>query len=299
MLLLSLLVLNPDCARGTEIIEDSQVIVRFDEPLEKAAKALVTIYPIIRKELESKLTWKAEFRPTVILIKENTAFQQAVGNPFVVAVAAPTQNLIVIDYSKMYVKPFTLEVTLKHELCHLLLGHNIRAENLPRWVDEGVCQWASGGMAELIAGDKEPFLKNAVLSGRLIPIRLLGNRFPQERPLLYLAYEESRSMIDYLSAEYGAEGLLRVLKSLEDGDSIEDAIYGAISIRFEEFERKWQAHLRRRVTWLAYLSDNIYGIVLFAAALLTVYGSVRILIKRRARRAVEEDDGDAGEQPHP
>jgi hypothetical protein len=46
--------------------------------------------------------------------------------------------------------PFTLTVTLKHELCHLFLHYLIGGGELPRWFNEGIAQWTSGGIAELM-----------------------------------------------------------------------------------------------------------------------------------------------------
>ena len=90
------------------------------------------------------------------------------GDPLVVAFAVPQRNLIVIDYSKMITHPLSLETTLKHELCHILLHEHIKTEILPRWLDEGLCQWASGGIGEIIMDQKRSRLNRAAFSREFI-----------------------------------------------------------------------------------------------------------------------------------
>lgn len=76
----------------------------------------------------------------MLLIKDGKTFHRIAKNSLIVAIAIPEQYLIVIDYSKVHIHPFTLEVTLKHDVCHLLLHHHIPGDNLPKWLDEGISQ---------------------------------------------------------------------------------------------------------------------------------------------------------------
>ena len=197
-----------------------------------------------------------------------------------------------IDYSKMTTDPFTLEVTLRHELTHLLLHYYISKGNLPKWLDEGVSQWVSGGIAEIMADGRRSVLKEATLSKRFIPIRALTASFPKERKSLLLAYEESKSIVEYISSEFGTGGLRKILDLLRDGDEVDTAIMKALSIPLDELERRWHNYLRKRTTWFTYLSNNIYGILFSIAALLTIYGFIRLLLRRRAYKDEDEDDGD-------
>jgi len=82
--------------------------------------------------------------------------------------AAVRDCRIVIDSSRMNVNPFTLSVTAKHELAHLLLHHKINRTHLPRWLDEGFAQWASDGISEIITGNRT-FLANAVIEKFRLP----------------------------------------------------------------------------------------------------------------------------------
>lgn len=270
------------------IIRNNEIIVQYETPLKNAAKEVENIYPEIKAGLEKTIGWRVTFRPTVLLIKESKTFRKMVGNNQFVAFAVPRKNLIVIDYSKMKTHPFTLGITLRHELCHLLLHHYIREENLPRWLDEGISQWVSGGMAEIIMDTKRSPLKEAVLSGRFIPISTLTEGFPKEEKSLLLAYEESKSIVEYMGREYGSNGVLEVLNNLRNGDDVDAAIQKAFKTPLQELEIKWHKQLGKSITWVTYLSNNLYEILFFLAALITIAGFIRLLMKKRNYK--DDDD---------
>ncbi len=287
--------LTPGYAETTRAIVGRDLVVHFEKPLENGAAEVVSLYHMLKKELENKTGWDVDFRPTVFLVRETSRFQGMVGNSVAVAVAIPQDNLIVIDYSKMNVRPFTLEATLKHELCHLLLERHIEGDHLPRWLNEGYCQWVSGGVSELLTGDRQVNLQKALLSGRLIPLAALGSGFPEAGEGVILAYEQSKSLLDYMNTEFGEQGIHRVLNNLKDGHSVEGAVLQGLSISLGELEDRWRWSLKGRVTWLTYVAHNLYEILFFAAAVLTVYGSVKLVIGRRRRSRLADDEDEDGE----
>lgn len=272
-------------------LRDREVIVLFDEPLRVAAEEAATLYPVLKKELENALARAVNFRPTVVLVKESETFQRMAGTNLIVAFAVPERNLIVIDSSKMRTDPFSIETTMKHELCHLLLHNHIKGENLPRWLDEGICQWVSDGIAEIIMTQKGSILEEAILSGRYISIRALTDRFPRDKRYLVLAYEESKSLVEYMISSFGEEAVLSVLNYLEHGVEMDGAIFRGLSISLDELESRWLHHLKRRITWATYLINHLYEILFFLAAMAMIYGFIRRLRKKRAYRDEEEEDG--------
>jgi len=268
-------------------IQTKEVIVIFEEPLETVAKDVVKIYPAVKADLVATLDWKVNVIPNVILVKDKSTLMRMVGSDIIIAFAIPGRNLIVLDTSRVYTRPFTLEATLKHELCHILLHSNIKDERLPRWLDEGVCQWASGGIAELMADDGDRALTKATISDGVISIGDLI-RFPHDEKSLLLAYEESKSIVEYIVSEYGKQGILQILEYLKEGHSMDDSIQKSLSVSTSELEIKWLAHLKRKHTWFSYLSYNIYTILFSFAAVITVYGFIRLLKKKRAY--VDDDE---------
>jgi hypothetical protein len=120
------------------IIEERHVTVVFDPLLGSAAQDVADIFPHLKANLEREIGWELNLIPSVFLMKDRKLFQRMAESPLTVAFAVPARDLVVIDYTRMLVRPFSLEITLKHELCHLLLHHHIRGHDFPRWLDEGV-----------------------------------------------------------------------------------------------------------------------------------------------------------------
>jgi hypothetical protein len=281
----------------TGSIQTSAVNVVFETPLMPVAREVAEIYPAVSSELSQTFRWEIDFRPEIVLAKDRDTFRKMVGSDSILAFAVPQRNLIVLDTSRVYAKPFTLHTTLKHELCHLVLHRNIEGDRLPRWLDEGICQWASGGIAELMAEDADKALAQAAASDMLIPLREL-ERFPDEDKFLLLAYEESKSFVEYLISKSGEEAFLQAMGHFKQGNSLDEAIQRSFSMSLHDLEQDWQARLKRKYTWFYYLSANLYTILFVFAALITVYGFIRLLQKKRAYKdeeAMDEDRGSSGD----
>jgi len=278
-------------ASQTLTIKDGPAAVRFDESQEAAATEVLRLFPRVQSDLRKLLPWPMDFNTNFVLLKEGV-LERMTGTGLVVALAIPERNLVLLDLSKMARHAFVLESTMKHELCHLLLHHHIRNDLLPKWLDEGVCQWASNGMAEIIMDRKISFLEEAVLTGRLFSFSDLTGQFPGDERGLMLAYEQSQSIVNYMSQVYGNEKLLLVLNQLHDGKALPEAVRAVLGVTTADLETGWQRSLKREHTWLTYVSVHIYEILFFVAALLTVAGFVRMIVRRK-RRSTEEDEADS------
>lgn len=271
-------------------ITRESVAVFYETPLRTSAEEVIHIFPHVKKNLETIFQWPLDSKPTIILIKNSRDFQRIAENPLTVAFAVPEKDLIVIDHSKTVIRPFTLENTIKHELCHLLLHQHIDTENLPRWFDEGICQWVSDGLADIIMNQKRSVLNRAALKGTYIPIASLKNGFPYDATSLVLAYEESRSFIDYLINRFSKDEMLKVLGRMKQGHNAENAIREVLSLSLEELENDWHRNLRRRITWFTILSYHINEILFALTALITILTFIKIIFRKRAY--LKEYDGD-------
>ena len=262
-------------------IQTDDVVILFEEPLRVVAKEAVNIYPRIKSDLENNLNWPLDFRPTVVLTNNRERFEEMSGSTIVVAYAVPQRNLLVIDYSKMNTDPFSLATVMKHELCHLLLHKQVKNGMLPRWLDEGISQLMSDGVAEIMMNRKRSILDRAVLSKKLLSMRSLTDSFPRDTESLLLAYEESKSFVEFINHEFGKEGIQSLLGHMRSGYETDAAVLKSFSVPFEEIERRWRVHLRKKVSWFTYLANNLYGIIFFFAALITIAGFVRLMVRKR------------------
>lgn len=286
------------------VMAGEKVIVRYDARLEGAAKEVLKLYPAVRTDLTKDLGRQPEYRPEIVLIRDHASFREAAGSDLITAVAIPGQDLVVIDYSRMGEHPFTLGVTLKHELCHLDLHHRIPGGKLPRWLDEGICQWVTGGFAEIISDRGRSVLGEAVLSKRLISIDRLTAGFPSGGRELVLAYEESRSIVEFMEREFGAEALLRLLDELAVADDLDQAVRDSLALSLDELEKRWRSSLSAKKEWLFFVRDYLYEILFTAAAGITVCGFFRFLKRKREYRdedeegEYEEDEEEQEDEPY-
>ena len=108
-----------------------------------------------------------------------------------------------------------------------------------------------------------------------------------------LAYEASRSFVEYIISEYGIDGIQKVLGYLKDGHDPDGAILKGLAASIDELEEAWHEGLRKRITWVTYVINHLYEILFFIAALIMIYGFIRVFIKKRAYQE-DDEDGDFG-----
>jgi hypothetical protein len=264
------------------VLQNDEIMVAYEPSLENAAAEVLRLYPDLKRELEKIFAWSLDIVPQVVLVNNFRTFQKLSRNELFVAFAVPEKNLIVIDYSRMNLHPFSLRITFKHELCHLLLHRYIGNRRLPRWLEEGICQWTSDGIGEIFVDKSWSVLDAAVMADRVPGLQRLTKNFPGDKSSLMLAYEQSKSVVNYIDRKYGNGAILDLLGHLKNGMSMEAAAIASLGISADEMEKDWLSQLESTPRWLVYLADNLYGIIFFVAALLTVLGFIRRMMRRKA-----------------
>ena len=280
---------DPPLAQLDLLVEGEGITFQGEGQFLGEAQSLLAAYPDARGKMERAIGWELKSRPSVLFVGNREVFRQITGNPLVTAFAVPRAKLIVIHISPAAAKPYVLQETFTHELCHLLLHEHIEESSLPRWLDEGICQWISGSLGEIAAGDA---LDTSGVAIALHPISMaaLENGFPESVQPLLQAYAQSRSFVEYVISRNGKDGLQKVLHHLKEGHRVDRAIDMALGISYEELEREWLRHIRGRNVWLIWASQHLYDILFFAGAVLTIMAFIRLWARKRRRNA--EDDGD-------
>jgi hypothetical protein len=274
-------------AKEWSTLENKGITILHGAALKIVAEQMAVIYPGIKSELEKSLNLEVNFSPTIILEDDHDRFLEMSGHPLVVGFAVPERLLIVIDYTKMNKNPFSLASITKHELCHLLLHYYIDRDRLPKWLDEGIAQWVSGGLADIVMADYSR-LDRAIATGRYIRIRNLEDTFPGEEEYLILAYEESKSIVDYIVRQYGPRGVLELIYSLRAGHDINEAVLKSFSITFDELEENWYIALEKNATWFVLFINHLYEFLFFFAGISLIIAYIRILIRKRSLREKED-----------
>ena len=250
--------------------------------------------PLISSTLEkandevSSLFQRTLDEPIDVFVTDEDKFYDLTGNLMIVAFAEPTKRRIVLNLSRMK-GPETLQRTLKHELCHLYV-HRVSGGRVPRWLNEGFCQYVSAGLSELLSSHAYEDLLKASGRGGLLPIRSL-DRFPEDDSLMVLAYEESRSFVEFLVKRKGIRTVLQLFEVLKKGKPLDSGVKSLYGISLDELQHQWEASLRRASLFVRFLGEHIYEILFFLGAFLTVAGFCRFIYrKRRVFKDEEEED---------
>ena len=278
------------CGADEQVLfQDGGLVINGERHLEFQAKYLSGIYPGAKAEIEKTLDWDLLSKPTVWLVANKSVFEKLSGSPFVSAFAVPSEHLVVIYVSSATSRLPILNDTFKHELCHLLIHDHIKEQAIPKWLDEGVCQWISGTLGEIMA-DSGAAISQISMFRRLIPLRDLAVTFPGDQNSLYLAYRESHDLIEYLTTHYGVGSLRNILHCLGEGDSIDQAVFKSLSKSFQDVQEEWVNDMQNRNEWLVWASQNLYEIIFFAMAILSILAFIRLRIKKIRYNGEEEDD---------
>ena len=276
-----------------QVLETPDVTVLYDSSAASGAPEIPGLYLEVSGELGETLGLHLSYRPAVLLT-EGADRDRSPGETFhFVAYARPAEGLVVLLLHRMRAASLPLSPVLKHELCHLILHDAMEHGNLPRWLDEGVAQWVSGGISEMAAPRRPYFLPGAVLTGRDVPLDRLDPFFRgQERDIRY-AYEKSRSVIEFLVKRGGSENLSSLLKEMARGETVSEAFRSVYGMSLEDFENLWRRHMKGFTGWLFYLSRYLYEFLFFLGAIVAFVGFLRYRRKIKAWR--EREDLEEGE----
>ncbi len=264
--------------------------VRFPPDWAGSARTILESYPGHRRQLEELFRWPLRGSVTVVLVATSRQFHAAIEPEQVLAAAFPARRLIVVDYARVGREPLLLQGTLHHELCHLLLHEHIGEKDLPRWLDEGVCQWASDGLSELVAPGQYGTWKRVAGRGVLLPLERLDKRFPSDRAGLQLAYAESKDFVHFLVIRYGRDNLIGALHRLARGaapDQAFAAVYGASLV---QLEKSWTDQLREVPRFLLLFMNHLYEVLFFGAAVIAVIGYLKLKRRKAAYDGDAQDD---------
>jgi hypothetical protein len=295
VIILACFLLPPPPLRAGErrMIQGSDVTIVFDASLGAAAGDLSRNFHQSREEVEELFGWKLGLNPTVLLTADRALFERMNGGRFGVAFAVPREHAVVLYESPGAYRLSVSTETLKHELCHLALHDHIAPEALPKWLDEGTCQWVSGSLGEMLSegaladsGEMRP-------SDRPIPLRNLASSFPTREDFLFLAYRESRSFVEFLGSIRGKDGVLDLLRFLSMGDGLDAAFIKSFGESPDNIETRWIESLRQRHVWMASLAIYMDQIIFLACTVLTLLACVKVLIKRKRYPETDEEGAES------
>ena len=277
-----------------DMIETPELILIYPTSLQPVTSGIIKTYFQAKENLQEIFQWQLHGQVHLILINNRQYFLQMAEHPLTVAFAESSRKRVIIDYQTANAHPFQLETTLQHELCHLLLREHIPG-HIPRWLNEGIAQWASEGISEIIRPDGN-ILQKATFSGNLIPFYRLERSFPMNSNDFVLAYEQSQSFVIYLVNRYGKPNFMHFLNEYKRGSSLYDAFNFTYQKSFRDLETEWVRSQTQFFSWILFLINNLYTFLFVGMALVSIYGFIRM--KRRKWMYPddwdEEEDDDEG-----
>lgn len=206
-------------------------------------------------------------------------------------VARAEQGLIVVKAPALRPSGDDFAGTLRHELVHVLLYRNSNTDELPHWLNEGICM----SLANEYYWAAPLQMAKMFLSSRLIEYRDLDYAFlaPGNEMEFGDAYAQALSMTRFLRDHLGEDRFWAVVRGVREM-SFPDALRRFGGSSPQEF---WQAY--RRSLWLvALLGTMASGSFFTPAAFLLIAAYLRKrhqgrrILKRWAREEAAEDARD-------
>jgi hypothetical protein len=155
------------------------------------------------------------------------------------AAAMPRFNIILVYYS-----PGDLDEakrTIVHEFTHLLVGELTFGpyESIPRWLNEGLAQFAEGPIKESEMKD----FKSLIRFGQTISVQSLGGGFPSSASGSAMAYIEGRTLVMYLLETGGWSKMESLLKTFKEGSTCDSALSKVYGFDTAGLEDKWMDYV--------------------------------------------------------
>ncbi|NQT21800.1 MAG: hypothetical protein HQ592_19000 [Planctomycetes bacterium] len=287
---------RPVAARGeqlTGMLEGPGVVIHYAKGTADWAKRARDLFPAANKNALHTLGMTTNRRVSIHLYATTKGFRQATNYlpKDTLGVAFPAASQIAIDCSKAaHFGNNSFNLTLRHEMIHIAFGrlHKRTGQSVPLWFNEGVACMAMG---RLKLGDPRQLVR-AANTGSLFPLQQLAHRFPPDRILRELAYQQAESTATFLIEKHGEESVRRIVERMDNGLTFAGAL--AELTGGADFEAQWRDYVRRRYPLLALIRNYFSLFSLLALFVIFAYIVYRFRRRRLRKRWADEEEFDDG-----
>ena len=266
----------------SEVLERGGVRIEYPAEAKRLAEDSLATLEAARDTYKDRFP-DSPARLDVVICGSNDEFKKyagALATYSVLGIARPENDLIVLKTPALVPPGSDYSGTLRHELIHILLRHNINTDNVPRWLNEGIAIVMSGeNRWESRSVVASMYLNGRILSYRELELSFLdpGNEFEFGD-----AYAQAYSMTQYLMNELGDERFWTMLRSL-DSQTFGSALESELGKVPYDFWAAWKGSLG----WSALVFSIVSGFSLFQImALLTILAYWRK--RRRGLKVIRE-----------
>ncbi|MCH2149326.1 MAG: hypothetical protein MK095_07820, partial [Phycisphaerales bacterium] len=223
-----------------EVLETPHFIIRWAPGIDEAlVRDMPEQLETMHELLAERLGWSPAERTTVELYPDHASFAvRVVGMPDIHTVAACTGPVIALEVPRAamgsrHLGQFDWLNVLQHEYAHTLTLDRTNYR-LPLWLTEGLAvsmelaprSWET---RELLARE---WAAGTLLDPEELDWGFVRPRRPQDRSL---AYAQSWLMVEYLLAQWGQQGLDRLLDAYRDGVQESNAFPAALGVSRRRF----------------------------------------------------------------
>ena len=195
------------------------------------------------------------------------------GRDWVGAHAHPELGVLLVTAVNPRTAPTDLRQSIPHEMAHLFLyqatGPNY--ERIPQWFNEGLATYMESSPNPAY----EILLQEAVNGRITIPLTDLCHTFPAREERALLAYAQSDSLVGYIQAHYGNQGLRALVAAFADGADCQTGVQRALGLSLTELNQAWLQSLEPRSPLIDLWQANRLWLLL----LLVGFGLMGLLIR--------------------
>lgn len=121
--------------------------------------------------------------------------------------------------------PTNWQSVLWHEFCHVITLQ-MTGNRIPRWLSEGISVYEERIKDSRWGQSMDPTSRRRILAGNMTPVSQLSSAFlnAESGADLNFAYYESSMVVEYIVQEHGFTALLKILRDLNSGLTINDAL---------------------------------------------------------------------------
>jgi hypothetical protein len=225
---------------GADDADGQAELVWYAAAVEQAYQDVLDVFSVALRE--SGAQGRDEI--VVTLYGDDDAYARA--NPVagreegVLGHAQPSQGVIGVAVARLRDKTegFRRDA-LRHELTHVVLG-DLSGQRLPIGFQEGIAQYLERDL------DQRQRFAATVRRGREEGQLLSFTDLNRQRPFLSaagLAYPQSYSMVVYLAERYGFGEVIRLVTTIREVQTLDEAVLHVFERSLPEIEADWQAFL--------------------------------------------------------
>ncbi len=211
-----------------------------------------------------------------------------------VGVAYPSLNRIVMRSALTLAEqgPIKPVEIFKHEVAHIILEQSLADRGgAPRWLSEGFSmyharQWTVYGQRTI---------EEVTLRENFLPLAMLTTTFPADEQTARIAYAQSFSVVAFLLDEYGESIFRKFIENLQQGMDTDTALAYSAGVNVKRLELEWQAALKKRYSWISYLTNIGLFWFILSVGFLMVYVIKRRKVKHIREQWEAEEDVEPGD----